>query len=56
VVTVTAQMVVQLVALGESWNVSTAGLHTNVGVVTRAAALAGQPTPVIESALPLAEK
>jgi len=56
VVTVMAQMVAQLVALGEIWNVLEPGLHTKVGIVTRAAALVGHPAPVIESVLPLAEK
>ena len=51
VVTVTAQMLVHA-EVPEILNVSTVGLHTNVGVVTRVTALVGHPVPVIERMLP----
>jgi len=56
VLTVTAHVVAQLVALGEIRNVFDDGVHTNVGVVTRVAASVGHPAPVIERALPDCEK
>jgi len=56
VVTVMAQEVAQLVALGEILNVLEPAAHTYVGTLTRVAALVGQSTPDIDSVLPLVEK
>jgi hypothetical protein len=56
VVTVTAQITAQEVALGEIWNVFAAGLHTYVGVVARDAAFVGHPVPEMVRVLPLVEK
>ena len=56
VLTVTAQMVAQLVELGEIWNVFDPGEHAYVGVLIRVAASTGQPVPVIERVLPLVVK
>lgn len=56
VVTVTAQMMAQLVELGEIWNVFDPGEHAYVGVLIRVAASTGQPVPVIERVLPLVVK